>query len=109
MGKAQLKLGDGKLVVEKEGSIKKFVHQVEQITFSGKYAKKDQTVLYVTERCVFRLIDGKMVLVEIAPGINLANDILAQMDFRPEIAQDLKQMDPAIFHETWGGLSKYIR
>ena len=109
MGKAKLKLGDGMLVIEKEGSIKKFVNEVEQITFSGKYAKRDQAVLYVTERCVFRLIDGKMVLAEIAPGIDLANDILAHMDFRPEIAQDLKQMDPAIFHETWGGLCKYIR
>ncbi len=109
MGKAQLKLGDGKVVIEKEGAIKKFVSDVEQITFSGQYAQKDQTVLYVTERCVFKLIDGKMVLVEIAPGIDLSKDILAHMDFKPEIAQDLKQMDPAIFYETWGGLSNYMQ
>jgi propionate CoA-transferase len=66
MGKAQLRVGDGKLVIEKEGTIRKFVSDVEQITFSGKYAQSNQTVLYVTERCVFRLVDGKMTLVEIA-------------------------------------------
>ena len=38
-----------------------------------------------------------MVLIEIAPGIDLEKDVLAQMEFRPEIAPDLKTMDPAIF------------
>lgn len=108
MGKAELKVGEGRLVIEKEGNIRKFLKSVEQITFSGKYAKPGQTVLYVTERGVFSLIDGKMTLVEIAPGIDLENDILARMDFKPEIAKDLKLMDPGIFHETWGGFGKYL-
>ena len=108
MGKARLEVGDGKLVIRKEGTIRKFLKNVEQITFSGKYAKPDQTILYVTERGVFRLIDGKMTLEEIAPGIDLEKDILAQMDFMPEISKDLKTMDPGIFCETWGGLGKYI-
>ncbi len=108
MGKAELKVGDGKLVIEKEGTIRKFVNNVEQITFSGKYAKPGQTILYITERCVFSLIDGKMTLIEIAPGIDLDNDILARMDFKPEIAKALKLMDPGIFHEIWGGLGKYL-
>lgn len=108
MGKAELKVGDGKLVIEKEGTIRKFLDKVEQITFSGKYAKPGQTVLYVTERGVFKLIDGKMTLVEIAPGIDLEKDILARMDFKPEIAKDLKLMDPGIFRETWGGLGNYL-
>ena len=108
MGKARLRVGDGKLVIEQEGTIKKFVRDVEQITFSGKYARPWQTVLYVTERGVFRLIGGKMTLVEIAPGIELEKDILPHMEFRPEIAGDLKLMDPGIFCETWGGLGKYI-
>ena len=56
-----------------------------------------QPVLYVTERAVFELNDGKMMLTEIAPGIDLEKDILAQMDFRPEIAKDLKVMDSDIF------------
>lgn len=92
----------------KEGSIKKFVRDVEQITFAGQYTMPGQSVLYVTERCVFRLIDGKMTLVEIAPGIDLEKDILAQMGFTPEISKNLKAMDTEIFREHWGGLGKYI-
>lgn len=108
MGKAKLKVGDGKLVIEKEGTIKKFLENVEQITFSGKYARPWQTILYVTERCVFRLINGRMTITEIAPGLDLQRDILEKMDFVPDVAADLKLMDPGIFCENWGGLSKYI-
>jgi len=108
MGKAKIKVGEGKLVIEEEGTIRKFVKNVEQITFSGKYVKPGQTILYVTERGVIKLIDGKMTLIEIAPGIDLENDILARMDFKPEIAKELKLMDPEIFCETWGAIGKYL-
>lgn len=46
----------------------------------------------MTERAVFKLQNGHMVLTEIAPGIDLEKDILAHMDFKPEIAADLKIM-----------------
>ena len=105
MGKAKLAVGDGKLTIVEEGKIKKFLKQVEQITFSGKYAREDQEVFYVTERCVFKLIDGKMTIIEIAPGVDLEKDILAHMDFVPVVAADVKPMDAALFSETWGGLS----
>ncbi|NLV50797.1 MAG: acyl CoA:acetate/3-ketoacid CoA transferase [Clostridiales bacterium] len=108
MGKAALTVGDGKLVIEKEGTIRKFLENVEQVTFSGKYARPWQTILYVTERCVFRLINGRMTITEIAPGLDLQRDILDKMDFVPDVAEDLMLMDPGIFCETWGGLSKYI-
>lgn len=108
-GKAKLQIGDGKLTVLEEGPIRKFVDTVGQITFSGKYAPAHQEVLYVTERAVFKLIDHKMTLIEIAPGCDLEKDVLAAMDFRPEIAEDLKIMDPGIFQETWGGLGDYLK
>jgi len=108
MAKAKLAFEDGKLVIKEEGKIKKFLKDVEQITFSGKYKKPNQDVLYVTERCVFKLIDGKMTVTEIAPGVDLEKDILAHMDFVPAVAEDLKLMDPGIFQETWGGLGKYF-
>ena len=89
---------NGKLRIVKEGIVKKFVDKVNQITFSGEYAAgKGQNVIYVTERAVFRLENGKLLLTEIAPGVNLAEDILAHMGFVPEIAGDLKTMDAAIF------------
>ena len=108
MNKAVLKVGDGKLEIIQEGNRRKFVNHVKQITFSGKYAGENQTVLYITERAVFQLIDKKVTLIEIAPGMDLEKDILANMDFRPEISADLKLMDAGIFQETWGGLGKYI-
>ena len=96
--KAEVK--DGKLAILQEGQIRKLVGQVDQITFSGKYAQSiEQPVLYVTEIAVFELKDWKMLLTEIAPGIDLEKDILANMDFAPEISPDLKEMDADIFRE----------
>jgi len=85
------------LVIVKEGRSRKFVKAVEQITFSGAYAaEKEQPVLYVTERCVFRRTHDGMELTEVAPGIDIERDILAHMDFKP-IIRDPKPMDPRIF------------
>ena len=84
------------------------VDKVGQITFAGQYSPDTQEVLYITERAVFKLIDGKMTLIEIAPGLDLQKDVLDQMGFTPCIAEDLKTMDPAIFEEDWGGLSAYF-
>ena len=109
MAKSEVAVEDGKLKVVSEGKGRKFVKQVEQITFSGRYARPDQEILYVTERCVFKLINGRMTLIEIAPGIDLEKDILANMDFTPEISADLKQMDAGLFKETWGGLDEILK
>ena len=38
-------------------------------------------MLYVTERCVFRRTPAGLELAEVAPGIDIERDILAQMDF----------------------------
>ena len=109
VGKAKLKLGDGKIEVLEEGSIRKFVEKVGQITFAGQYAPENQEVLFITERAVFRLVDHQMTLTEIAPGIDLQKDILDQIGFTPVISPDLKVMDPGIFCENWGGLGEYLQ
>ena len=73
---------------------------VQQITFSGKVAyDSKQEVWYVTERAVFRLVKDGLELVEIAPGIDLQKDVLDQMDFKPIISKNLKEMDARIFEE----------
>jgi propionate CoA-transferase len=100
MNKAKLKISDEKLAILEEGNITKFVSEVEQITFCGAQADPEQRILYITERCVFQLMDGKMVLMEIAPGIDLQNDILGKMDFTPIIREGgPKLMPPDIFKE----------
>jgi propionate CoA-transferase len=97
-GGIEVAVEDGRLRIVKEGRAKKFISQVEQVTFSGEYAVENhQRVLFVTERAVFELIDGRMTLIEIAPGIDLKRDILPQMDFEPDIARDLKTIPPSVF------------
>ncbi|MDR0875351.1 MAG: acyl CoA:acetate/3-ketoacid CoA transferase [Clostridiales Family XIII bacterium] len=108
MNKAKLAIRDGRVEILEEGTMKKFLKQVEHITFSGEYVRPEQTILYVTERCVFQLICGGMTLIEIAPGIDLERDILAQMDFRPFVSKQLREMDTAIFEEAWGGLRDIV-
>ena len=62
---------------------------VEQITFSSIYAQEtNQTVLFITERAVFRLLNGKVTLTEIAPGVELQKHILDKLEFKQEIASD---------------------
>jgi len=88
---------NGKLVIRKEGKAKKFVKQVEQVTFSGEYAvKKGQRVLYVTERCVFTLGPQGLELIEVAPGVDVQRDILAHMEFKP-VVDAPAPMDARIF------------
>ncbi len=89
---------DGKLKITREGKIKKFIRKIDQISFSGKLAIEEQReILYVTERCVFRLTPQGLMLVEIAPGIDLQRDIFDQMEFRPSVAENLEIMRPDYF------------
>ena len=96
---------EGRVNISQEGTARKFIDQVEHVTFSGKYAQmKNQPVLYITERCVFRLGKQGMELVEIAPGIDLEKDILSLMDFEPIINGSPGVMDDRIFRPEPIGL-----
>lgn len=97
-GGAKVDWSGGRAYVKEEGRSRKFVSAVQQISYSASYGfERGQTVLYVTERAVFRLQKGGLELIEIAPGIDLEKDILNQMEFRPAISPDLKEMDHRIF------------
>ena len=89
---------DGKLNIRNDGKAVKFVEKVDQITFSGKIAREEaHDVLFITERCVFRLVKEGLMLTEIAPGIDIHKDILDRMHFTPLVAENVKQMDAALF------------
>lgn len=91
-------VGEGRLQIDQEGAIPKFVAQVDQITFSGHYAQSGpQTVLYVTERAVFELTSKGMMLKEIAPGVDLMQDVLGQMAFAPIVPDTVPLMDETLF------------
>lgn len=108
-GGLKIKTGDGKLTIIQEGRFKKFLNQVVQISFSGQYARKTgQEIMFITERAVLELTKDGILLTEIAPGVDLEKDILAQMEFKPIISPNLKRMEAGIFQPVWGGLKQII-
>jgi propionate CoA-transferase len=105
-GGNRYQIGDGRLTILEEGRNIKFKDKVEQITFSGPYAAASgKDVYYITERAVFKLTEGGIKLIEIAPGVDLRRDILDQMEFEPLIADDLRLMDRRIFTDALMGLT----
>ena len=103
---AKIAVVNGRLVIEKEGKLKKLVNEVEHVTFSGKRAvEQGQDITYVTERCVMKLTSAGIVLTEIAPGIDLQTHVLEQSEFPLTVAADLKVMDAGLFAEGNIGLS----
>ena len=106
MIKPDIEVIDGKLVINSEGSEIKYVKEVQQVTFAGEFAvKRGQEVYYISERAVFKLTPDGVMLIEIAPGVDLEKDILGNMEFKPLISQDLKLMDPRLFREEKMGLA----
>jgi len=81
----------------------KVVSAADAVALVGSGAAAGQPVLYVTERCVFRLTPAGLELVEVAPGIDTERDIFAHMAFRPPV-RDPKPMDARIFRPDPMGL-----
>ncbi len=103
-GDLDVSVVEGKLLIERDGKDKKFVNEVEHRTFSGKYAAENhKDVLYVTERCVFKLTREGLELIEVAPGIDIKRDILDKMDFEP-IVREPHLMDARLFKSEPMGL-----
>ncbi|CUW43432.1 3-oxoadipate CoA-transferase subunit A [Brucella vulpis] len=103
---AKLSVTDGKLVIEKEGKLKKLVNAVEHVTFSGpRGVEQGQDVTYVTERAVMKLTPQGIVLTEIAPGVDLQAHILDQAEFPLIVSDQFKLMDEALFREEPIGLT----
>ena len=105
----QSSVQDDRPVTKNDGAQPKFVHQVDQRTFSGPVAAASgRSVLYVTERCVFRLVPEGLELCEIAPGVDLERDVLAFMGFKPIMQGEPKLMDARIFRPWLMGLKDHL-
>ena len=101
----QVAIDDGVRIVH-EGSLRKFVPNVRQISFNGQLARqRGQQVRYVTERAVFALAEDGLVLTEVAPGIDVERDVLGQMGFRPRVAEQLLAMDRRLYSTGPMGLA----
>ena len=92
-GELEVAVENGRLVIVKEGRHPKFVRAIQHVCFHGPTAlARGQEVLYVTERAVFKLTPAGLQLTEIAPGIDLQTQVLAQMQFTPAISELPKPM-----------------
>ncbi len=102
-------INDDGISVTGPGKFRKFVKNVQQVSFSGKYAlEKGQQVLYVTERAVFVLTPDGLMLKEVAPGVNLQKDILEMMEFKPLIDPDLREIDARVYENGLLGLKNNL-
>ena len=96
-GPCEMDVHEGKLRILQDATARKFVPEVEHRTFAGQYAtQRGQEVVYITERCVFRLRTEGLELTEVAPGVDLQRDILDRMDFVP-IMKSVQPMDARLF------------
>lgn len=92
-GGLRVALESGGLRIESEGEHPKFVRRLQEVCFHGPTAlARGQQVLYVTERAVFELAADGLRLVEVAPGIDLEEEVLGRMEFAPAIATPLRGM-----------------
>lgn len=97
-GGLKTEIENGSVRIAQEGRFQKLVPHVSEITFNGMDAlRRGQEVIYITERAVFRLTPTGLELCEIAPGLNVEQDVIRHMGFRPQIADDLKEMDRRLF------------
>ncbi len=101
---------DGRTRIAREGRERKFVAEVEQVSYNGTFGReRGQEVVYVTERAVFRRIEDGLQLIEVAPGVDLERDVVAQMGFRPEVSPRLQEMDPRLFVDRPMNVADEIR
>ena len=80
-----------------------------QPSFAGLYwaaiaREKGTEVIYISERAVFRLQAGGLVLTEIAPGMEVGKNIQSAVYFDFRVSPGLKEMDPRLFRPEPMGL-----
>ncbi|RUU69981.1 acyl CoA:acetate/3-ketoacid CoA transferase, partial [Mesorhizobium sp. M2C.T.Ca.TU.009.01.2.1] len=103
---AKLSLANGAIRIDQEGKVKKIVEEVEHISFSGKRAvAQGQDITYITERCVMKLTPDGLMVTELAPGVDLERDVLAQAEIPLGVANDLKVTPASLYQDRPIGLS----
>jgi len=102
----ELDISEAGVRIVRDGELGKFVPKVREISFNGKLAReRGQQVRYITERAVFSLEDDGLVLVEVAPGIDVDRDVLGRMGFRPRVAENVRETDRRLYASGPMGLA----
>jgi propionate CoA-transferase len=97
-GGLQVACEGGRLRIISEGRHSKFVEHIEQVCYNSAFAQEEgRSALFVTERCVFRAVNGMLELTEVAPGVDVQRDVLDRMAFRPAVSRTMKTMDARLF------------
>ena len=97
-GGLAIQSGDGRLQIVTEGRHSKFVSSIQQICYNAPFAaSQGRKALFVTERAVFEVNEHGFEVIEVAPGIDLEQEVLARMAFKPKVSAHLKLMDARIF------------
>ena len=108
-GGLKVAVADGEVRIDQEGSIKKFVPRVNQVSYNGHLGQeRGQETMFISERAVLRMADEGLVVTEIAPGVRLQEDVLDQLSFEVKVSPDLKPMDSRIFRDGPMGLRQEI-
>ena len=109
-GGLNTKIENGRLNIIQEGNHRKFVKKVNQVTFNAKDGiKRGQTIIFNTDRGVFKIVNGKITLIEIARGVRLKEDIINQISFKINISKNLKKISQNIYFDKKIGLKKKFK
>lgn len=108
-GKFDIDAEKGNLIIKSDGKIVKFNEKVLKIVFSGPQAVRNKKeILYITERAVFGLNESGLILKETAPGIDIEKDILAKMNFKPQLPSTIDTMPKCLFHKSLDPLKEFV-
>ena len=96
-GGADVRVGDGKLEIVKDGRSCKIVDRVRQVSSDPSSAPEGQRQIVITERAVFQVLDGRLTLCEVAPGIDIRSDVIDRLPDGVAVADHVAEMDPRLF------------
>lgn len=103
---ADLAIGEAGLEIRREGKVMKLAASLDHVTFSGRRAiAQGQRITYVTERCVLELQPEGLAVTELAPGVDLDRDVLAQAEFPLLVPAPPRRMEAALFRPAPIGLT----
>ncbi|EJK81548.1 acyl CoA:acetate/3-ketoacid CoA transferase [Rhizobium sp. AP16] len=99
-GGADIRVEDGKLSIMADGRSCKIVEKVAQVSSDPGAAPQGQKQIVITERAVFHVIDSRLTLTEIAPGIDAKAHVIDRLPSGVAIADKLGQMDTRLFRPS---------
>jgi propionate CoA-transferase len=104
-GGLEVAIEGGRLSILRDGAHRRFVSEVEQKTYDRAGARaRNQRALFITERAVLDEDGEGLRILEIAPGVDLQRDVLANFAVAPRVAPDLREMPEIIFRSGSMGL-----